>query len=325
MTAAEILRELPNRSALVAGDICLDRWCSYDPALDEPSRETGIPRVAVVSTEVTPGAGGAVANNLASLGIGRVAVLGAVGDDGHGYELKKALNVRGIDTELLALRAGYPTFTYTKLLNSRTGEEDRARVDFVYTRNPPETLEAEMIEHLRAFADAFDVIFVVDQAETKRGGVVTPALRATLAELALANPQKVIWADSRIRAELFRHVTVKCNESEAQTASVALFGDIDYRRLRATLEAPVLFVTQGERGALVVEAEGQAFAAAKSIEKPVDVCGAGDGFSAGAAMALAIGGSPIDAARFGNLVASVSMMKRGTATATPEEVLALAE
>ena len=89
MTTAEILAAFPKLSALVVGDICLDRWCTYDPATSEPSRETGIPRIGVVSTEVTPGAGGTVANNLAALGVGRVAVLGAVGDDGFGYELAR--------------------------------------------------------------------------------------------------------------------------------------------------------------------------------------------------------------------------------------------
>jgi len=41
-------------------------------------------------------------------------------------------------------------------------------------------------------------------------------------------------------------------------------------------------------------------------------------------MALAAGGSPVDAARFGNLVASVTIMKKGTGTASPAEVLTAA-
>jgi bifunctional ADP-heptose synthase (sugar kinase/adenylyltransferase) len=41
-------------------------------------------------------------------------------------------------------------------------------------------------------------------------------------------------------------------------------------------------------------------------------------------MALAAGGSPIEAARFANLVASVTIMKKGTGTASPAEVLAAA-
>jgi bifunctional ADP-heptose synthase (sugar kinase/adenylyltransferase) len=67
MTTAEILAGFSRLSALVIGDICLDRWCTYDPATAEPSRETGIDRIAVISVETTAGAGGTVANNLAAM------------------------------------------------------------------------------------------------------------------------------------------------------------------------------------------------------------------------------------------------------------------
>ena len=84
MKTSEILSRFRSLRTLVVGDICLDRWCAYDPDLAEPSRETGLPRVAVLSTETTAGAGGTVANNLSALGAGRVAVLGAIGKDGFG-------------------------------------------------------------------------------------------------------------------------------------------------------------------------------------------------------------------------------------------------
>src|SRR5262249_27421236 len=150
----------------VVGDVCLDRWCRYDPSLAEPSRETGIPRIAVVSTEVTPGAAGTVAANLAALGSGRVDVLGLVGDDGFGYELERALAVRGISTGLLVRAPGVPTFTYTKLINSATGEEDYARVDFVCTAALRQTIESELIVRVERAAVNCDVILVSDQAET---------------------------------------------------------------------------------------------------------------------------------------------------------------
>ena len=53
----------------------------------------------------------------------------------------------------------------------------------------------------------------------------------------------------------------------------------------------------------------------------MDICGAGDSFSAGAALALRVTGDPLAAAAFGNLVASVTIMKKGTGTASPEELL----
>ncbi|HMC62263.1 MAG TPA: hypothetical protein VKJ01_23915, partial [Candidatus Solibacter sp.] len=137
MTTAEILAEFPKLRALVVGDVCLDRWCTYDPALALPSSETGIPRVGVVATEVTPGAAGTIANNLAALKAGKVAVLGLVGEDGFGHELRGALEARGISSELLLGAPRIPTFTYTKLINSTTGEEDLPRVDFVNTQPLP--------------------------------------------------------------------------------------------------------------------------------------------------------------------------------------------
>src|SRR5581483_3565944 len=151
MTTAEILRAFSDKSALVMGDICLDRWCTYDPAMAEPSRETGIPRIGVVATECTPGAGGNVANNLAALGIGRAAVLGVVGQDGYGHELTRALNSRGILTDLLVRSGELPTFTYTKLINAHTGVEDLPRLDLIHTRALPDRVEGEMLDHLREF------------------------------------------------------------------------------------------------------------------------------------------------------------------------------
>src|SRR5271163_1595386 len=170
MTAGQILEAFPRYSALIVGDICLDRWCTYDPGAAEPSRETGIARIGVVSTEIAPGAGGKVANNLASLGIGRAAVLGVLGEDGFAHELADALNVRGISTDLLVRSAKLSTFTYMKLINAATGVEDLSRVDTLNTRPLPESVEQELLGHLSDFATSFDIIFASDQAYTRRGG-----------------------------------------------------------------------------------------------------------------------------------------------------------
>jgi rfaE bifunctional protein kinase chain/domain len=321
MNVAGILADFPRRSALVVGDICLDRWCSYDPTTTEPSRETGIPRIGVVSTENTPGAGGTIANNLAALGIGRVAVLGAVGEDGFGYELEQALVSRGVSTELLVRSDELATFTYTKLINLASGAEDQPRVDFINTRPLPEAVERQILARLRDVAENFDVIFVSDQAETAHGGVVTPAVRERIVQIA---SHRLVLADSRRRLAEFRHVILKPNVQEAACASTSLFGCVDYQRFRKHVGAPLLFVTEGSRGVLVVEDGCETQVPTRPIEKPVDICGAGDSFAAGAGMALAAGGSPLEAARLGNLVASVTIMKRGTGTASPAEVLAAA-
>lgn len=321
MNAAEILARIPKLKALVVGDICLDRWCNYDPRLAEPSRETGLDRVAVVGTETTPGAGGTVASNLAALGCRGVSVLGVVADDGHGYELRQALSARGIDQSLLVTAPG-ATFTYTKLLNAHTGVEDLGRIDFL-SFPPPAEAEEELIARLREAAPGFDCVLVADQMETAAGGVVTAAVRQALAELAASCPSLLVWIDSRMRIELFRGAVIKPNEREANEACRRLgLADGDYRGLRERSGAPMLMVTHGGDGVSIFRDGVEIRIPTAKVDNPVDICGAGDSFSAGAALALCAGASPEEAARFAHLVTSVTIMKPGTGTASPAEVLA---
>ncbi len=321
MTTEEILARFPRLSALVVGDVCLDRWCTYDPAASEASRETGIPRVGVIRTEVTAGAGGTVANNLAALGVGRVAVLSVTGDDGNGFELARALERSGIGSDMLVRAEGLQTFTYTKLININTGIEDLGRVDFISTTPLNPKVERQVLDRLPGAVDEFDVIFVADQAETRAGGVVTPGVRELLADLAPNYPDKIFWVDSRARIELFRQVILKPNRQEAESACRRALGRVDFQALREHCGAGFLIVTDGPRGALVIESGRETQVETKTVENPVDICGAGDSFSAGAAMALAVTRSPVEAARFGNLVSAITIMKRGTGTASPAEVL----
>jgi rfaE bifunctional protein kinase chain/domain len=278
-----------------------------------------LPRVGVVSTDVTAGAAGTIANNLAALGAGRVAVLGAVGEDGFGWELDRALAARGIATDLLIHSAEVPTFTYTKLINNVTGEEDLPRIDYIHAEAISLSLESRIVDTLIRVAPDFDVIIVSDQAETAAGGVVTARMRDALTPLA---KEKIVWVDSRVRSEHFRGVILKPNQDEAEAASMRALGRVDFSGLRAHTGAPMLIVTRGSDGAIVFDERGGQMVAGRAVENPVDICGAGDSFSAGGSMTLAVTGSGVEAAKFGNLVASITIMKQGTGTASPEEVLA---
>lgn len=318
MDVAAILGRFPALSVLVVGDLCLDRWCSYDASLSEPSRETGIPRIAVVRTENTPGAAGTVANNLAALGIGRVSVLSAIGDDGEGFDLIRALSERRIETDLLVRSPKIRTFTYTKLMDYATGVEDLPRVDLINTKALPGDVEEAIVARLLDFGPSFDVIVVSDQAETEQGGVVTPAVRKALEQLSNG---RMIWVDSRRRIEQFRGLALKPNEDEANAACERIGAPHDYAALRRHTQARCLMVTCGEHGVVVVDERGERLVPARPAT-PVDICGAGDSFSAGAAATLAVTGDAFQAAKFGNLVASITVTQKGTGAAAVEQVLA---
>ncbi len=324
MSLSDLLVRFTGLRVLVAGDICLDRWCHYDPTEAEPSRETGLPRVGVVSTEVTPGAGGTIANNLVSLGAGRVSVLGAIGQDGFGFELERALAERGIEYNLLVASREVQTFTYTKLLNVYSGVEDLARCDFINNKPLPGDVENQLIANFNAHFQQFDVILVSDQAETEQGGVITALFRDLINDVAERYPHKVVVADSRQRIELFRSVVAKPNREEAEAASRRLFGEVDLGRLQCAIGPRPLVITQGDSGVLLVDDGVEHLLPCERVPNPVDICGAGDSFAAGFALALKATSDFATAIRFGNLVSSITIMKEGTGTASPDEILAKA-
>lgn len=324
MTCSEILAGASSVRALVIGDICLDRWCKYDPALTEPSRETLIPRCAVTETVCTPGAGGTVAKNLKSLGAGRVSVLGAIGRDGAGRDLRDALERASIESNLLVEWPGIQTFTYTKLINSETGIEDLPRVDFVNSEPLDPAHERALVGTAWECLEEFDVVIVADQAETAHGGTVTDNVRKNICEVVAHCPSAVFVADSRRRVEHFRNVIATPNEAEAAAACGRVFGVLDYVALHRLIGGAATVVTASERGAWLIDDDGEQLLPAPQWVPVVDPCGAGDSLSAGFALALAVGAGTEAALRFGIIVASVTVGKLGTGAAAPEEVLGLA-
>src|SRR3954471_6934635 len=88
---SRILSALAGKRIGVVGDLFLDRYLDIDAGLTEPSIETGLDAYQVVRVRSYPGALGTIINNLAALGVGRIVPVAIIGDDGEGYELRKAL------------------------------------------------------------------------------------------------------------------------------------------------------------------------------------------------------------------------------------------
>jgi rfaE bifunctional protein kinase chain/domain len=333
-----ILAQFAALRVLVVGDFCLDRWCAYDPELSSPSRETGIPRTAVVSYHVSPGGAGTVTNNLAALGAAAVHIIAVAGNDANGFELERALQARGVNTDYLIRDTTRQTFTYTKLLNKQTGVEDLPRLDFVNTAPPSYETQTAMVKAIHELFATVDVVLVADQSEIATGAAITERVRQTLIGAARSFPEKLLLVDSRAQIEKYLGLIVKPNEDEAVAAvqrighaapSVEEAGKLLRQHLGG--DRP-LYVTCGERGVLLFDgpnAEAPQLIPAPRNEHPVDICGAGDAFGSGVAMALAatkqLYGKPnyVAAAQVGHLVAGVTITKTGTGTATPAEVLAL--
>ena len=325
---AEITSRYSTLRVALVGDIALDRYLHIDPALEETSIETGLPVRNVVAVRPQPGAGGNVLANLAALAPKALAAVGFCGDDGEGFELRRALESLGADTSHFLLRPDRMTFTYTKPLILRPGRppEELSRID-IRSRTPtPPALEDEIIAHLAAAAAAADVVIAMDQAPEPACGVLTRRVKAALADLARANPEKIFIADSRTSIGEFASVHIKVNAAELARHFGVREEGADVAALAARWSQEIgrhVFVTLSADGALAA-AEGRVTRIPGiPAAPPIDVTGAGDAVLAHIAMALAAGASPAEAAALGNLAGAVVVKKIGTTgTATVEELIA---
>ncbi|HVS35798.1 MAG TPA: PfkB family carbohydrate kinase [Gemmataceae bacterium] len=323
----KILSRLPELTIGVLGDLFLDRYLDIDAVLTEPSIETGLDAYQVTRVRSYPGAAGTVINNLAALGVGEILPISIIGDDGEGYELRRALDaLKVVISEGIHCGEGRRTPTYTKPMLCRTGEPPRElnRLD-IKNRKPLAAGDEELV--LESLDDAWrgiEALVVLDQVSEADCGVVTARVRGRLAELGAEWPGRFVLADSRERIGLFRNVALKPNQRECLAAA----GAVDLAAAAAALarraDRPV-FCTCGDQGILLADPDrgdkAPMLIAGYPVSGPIDVVGAGDSTSAGIVCARAAGATLEQAAAFGCLVASITVQQIGvTGTATPDQV-----
>ena len=92
--------------------------------------------------------------------------------------------------------------------------------------------------------------------------------------------------------------------------------------LLTKLHPALLLITLGELGLLLCQRQNRPYHIPTVAQEVFDVSGAGDTVIASFTMAVAAGASPLEAAIFSNHAAGIVVGKVGTATATPQELLA---
>jgi rfaE bifunctional protein kinase chain/domain len=325
-TIARILRQLPRLTIAVVGDFFLDKYLDLDARLTEKSLETGLDAYQVVRVRTSPGAGGTVTNNLAALGVGRILALTVLGQDGEGFELRRALAERRVELDHVIETAERHTPTYTKpmLTDGSGAARELNRLDIKNRHAMPATLVREIARRLDPVVHRADAVILADQVSEPESGVVTSEIRTRLAELGERYREKPILADSRERIGLFRNVLTKPNRSEclhavARTAAGEEMADA--ARALAARTGRAVYCTLGDEGMLVAHAGRADRVPAFAVRGPIDVVGAGDSATAGIVAALSAGCDPLEAAAFGNLVASITVEQLGTTgTATPDQL-----
>lgn len=327
----ELFNRFKDLKIAVVGDFVLDKYLKIDTRLNEPSLETPHEAFQVVSSRQYPGASGTIASNLFALGVGSIYAVTFIGDDGIGYELKREMRNRSIKFDYVLDTSEMITPSYVKpmMWNGIDPEVESNRLDIKNFKNTPENLENEILKMLDNVFEEVDAVIILDQMVESNCGVITDKVREKLIELGSKHSDKIIYADSRSKIQLFKKMSIKCNNFEACKAFYPnlneepdddMILDCGFRLYNQN-NRPV-FVTMGKKGIMTFGAMGAMVVPTEDVPRPYDICGAGDSVSASVVSSLAAGADEVEAAFMGNMVAAVTIRKIGvTGTATLDEVL----
>ena len=325
---AAIAGRYPGLRVAVVGDFFLDRYLLIDPAKVDVSIETGLPVHNVVAVRSQPGAAGTIVNNLVALGVGEIHAVGFCGEDGEGYELRRALLARGVGLDDFLTVPTRRTPAYCKPLVVEEGSPPRelSRLDAKNWSPTPPELRRDLAERLGALAARVDAIILMDQVDVPGTGVLTPPVAD--AAHAAHRDGLVTLADGRRGLRDYPPMGFKMNAVElARMTCSPESADLDAIRRHAGDLArknrrPV-FVTLAERG-IVGSLPGEApeHEPALPVLGPIDVVGAGDCVTANLAAALAAGAGLREAMRIAMAAASIAIHQLGTTgSASPAEIV----
>ena len=314
--ATALLARMTGRRVVVVGDVMIDEWIWGDVSRISP--EAPVPVVAVREHTFTLGGAGNVANNLRALGA-HVAFVGGVGDDAEGARLRAMFDDLGVDARGLVTLADRPTTRKTRVV---AHNQQVVRADWESTAVLRDDDRAIVVERVRAAVRDADAVVLSDYAKG--------FFHREIVDAALAAP--VVVADPK-PANLGMFAGVTCiapNVGEAARASGIAIGDdasLDRagRALLRMLDCRWVLITRGEHGMSLFGASGERFDVPAVARTVYDVSGAGDTVVAVLTLALAAQIPAETATQLANFAAAAVVEKLGTATATPDEIVALME
>ncbi|MEN5029162.1 ribokinase [Pseudomonas sp. Ps21-P2] len=240
-----------------------------------------------------------------------VAMVGCVGDDAYGEQLRTALLAEGIDCQAVTPVSGESTGVALIVV------DDSSQNAIVIVAGGNGHVTASVVDSFDALLSGAEVI--ICQLEVPLDTVGHVLKRGhELGKTVILNPAP---ASGPLPAEWFAWIDYLIpNESEATALTglpVNSTASAD-AAASALLKAGVskVIVTLGEQGALFASASRSEHFPAPKVQ-PVDTTAAGDTFVGGFAAALADGKSESDAIRFGQVAAALSVTRSGAQPSIP--------
>ncbi len=320
----QILSRAPSKRILVIGDLMLDEFVWGKVGRISP--EAPVPVVEVTGESFYPGGAANVARNLREF-IDRVAVIGLLGKDRSGQQLRELLADQNIDISDTVEDGTFRTIVKTRII---ARHQQVVRVDREQVVGPSSGQIAKVAAAVRKNLPETDAIIFEDYGK----GFLTTELVSQIALDARA-AGKIVAADPNPRHTVdWRGITaVKPNRAEAFLAAgipwrepdEAPAEDVDLRRAGEALltkwGTKYLLITLGEHGMMLFQRDEAPDYIPTKARQVFDVSGAGDTAIALFTLGLACEATPIEAAEIANHGSAVVVSKLGTATVTRDELV----
>jgi rfaE bifunctional protein kinase chain/domain len=320
-----ILADFPRQRILVVGDVMLDRFLWGKVSRISP--EAPVPVVEINRESLFPGGAANVARNLRALG-SSVSILGVLGDDDTGEDLRELLDQQGVNTDGLVVDPNRPTTLKTRIV---AHGQQVVRFDREQRGDLPPQIERKVLEHFESRLENVSAVIFEDYAK----GLLSQRLLNAMQRLA-HQAHKITAADpnSRSRIRYSGLTAVTPNRSEAFAAAGLphvepaedVLHDEALLRVGQTLlrmwKPRNLLVTLGEHGMCLFRPDKKPHHIPTVAQEVFDVSGAGDTVIATLVLALAAKADAVDAAEISNHAAGVVVGKVGTATCSPDELIA---
>jgi D-beta-D-heptose 7-phosphate kinase/D-beta-D-heptose 1-phosphate adenosyltransferase len=313
-----VVARFAGRRILVLGDLMLDRYLWG--RVDRISPEAPVPVVEVDRETFTLGGAGNVAANLQALGAEPVLV-GVVGEDEEGARLMETLRGRGVGLAGVVRDPARPTTVKTRII---AHAQQVVRADRETRADLAGPALAALGAVLEAGISRCEGMIVSDYGK----GVITLASLERALGLARARRLTVSVDPKESHIDAYHGVSILTpNQHEAgymqgrRVVDDASLAEVGWG-LQKRLDAEAVLVTRGPEGMSLFEKGGRYTHLPTVAREVYDVTGAGDTVVSVVAVALAAGADYPTASHLSNHAAGVVIREVGTATCTPDELLA---
>jgi ribokinase len=248
--------------------------------------------------------------------------VGAVGCDAFGAAARKFYRAEGIAARF-AEKPGHATGT-AGIIVSATGENEIVVAIGANLALARSDIDAGLIRGARVLVTQLEsnLAATAFALRTARRAGVTTVLNAAPwrpdFDAALLADVDVLIPNESEFAALASLLPATAGAKPFTEAALLALDPADLHGLCRRIGVPAVIVTLGARGCFISQARGFTRLPAHAV-RAIDTTGAGDAFVGGFAAGLVKnGGDILDAARFGNAVAALSVTRFGTACSMPQ-------